>query len=104
MVNYAEKYYEKLKKKYNDENIFISKSTELAIDIFSPFFECLSQTDIFGKIFCIPISVNTIKNLNLNNDFKYCFDKLNKSKSKNSSIFFDFMDSTDINCLKNFKN
>ena len=103
LVDYGEKYYQNMKEKYNDEDIFTSKSTELTIDIFSPFFECLSQTEIFGKIFCIPISVYTIKNLNLNNDFKSCFDKLNKSKSKYSSIIFDFRDSTDINYLKTFK-
>ena len=66
IINYAEKYYQYIIEEYNiDEDIIITKLSEILIDIYSPFFDIISKSEIFGKIFTIPISVQFIEANNL---------------------------------------
>ena len=91
-------------------NIYSNKYKEIILlDIFSPFFDSLSQLPNFYKIFTIPIAINRpiiIKegnstrvgfpdcNFNALNDYISVFDRLNKSNIKYSiSISFqDFLE------------
>ena len=76
---------------------------EILIDIYSPFFDFLSKTDIFEQIFAIKISVKLIEKYNLKNDYILAFNNLNKANSKYSSIIFDYKDTNDIDYLNDFK-
>ena len=103
ILNYYEKYLEKLKEKNNGEKLYSLKLyNNVLIDIYSPFFDFLSKTEIFEHIFTINISVNFIEKYNLKNDYILSFNNLNKTNSKYSSIKFDFKESKDFDYLKDF--
>ena len=72
------------------------------INVFSPFFDILSQTDIFEKKYCIPIIEQSIEKYQLNNDYKNIFEKLNESNIKYTSLLLLFIDNNKINYLKDF--
>ena len=81
---------------------FIKKlSVIYTIDIYSPIFEILSKTMLINK-FSIIIQMNIIKKNNFYNDYISIFGKLNKIKSKYSSILFIYENFKDINYLFKF--
>ena len=77
------------------KNSYSRNKTIILLDIFSPFFDCLSQLQNFDEIFTIPIEINRpikIKDdCNIINDYISAFDKLNKSNIK-YSISISFCD------------
>ena len=97
VINYFKyKSKEEIKK---DENLKFN--SKLLIDISSPILEILSSTDILAQYFTISIPINYfITYSNLKEDYISCFDKLNKTKSKYSSIKIDFKNNEDINIIK----
>ena len=74
---------------------------ENLIEIYSPFFDVLSKTDIF-EYFSIFISSLIIDEYALKNDYISTFSKLNACSSKYSSLTFCYKDSNDITYLKEF--
>ena len=94
--NYIDEY------KAKNNNDIIYGNSEKHIEIYSPFLDFLSKTEFFGEIFTISIPNSIILKYNLKNDFISAFEKLNKSKSKYSSIFFTFQFYRDIQKLKEF--
>ena len=104
VINY---YRYKSKEEINKEDN-LKFNAKLLIDISSPFLEILSQTDNLEQYFTITIPINYFSNYsNLKEDYISCFDKLNKTKAKYSSIKIDFKNNEDINIIKelniNFK-
>ena len=95
-INYFKKYLKDIKLKNNNEEILIYNNPEINIDIYSPFFDVISKTEIFEEIFTIPISIQIIEKYNLSNDFKSFFDNMNKNNIKYSSLIFNFKDFKDI--------
>ena len=87
------------------EDIYMNyKEYEDKIEIYSPLLDILSKDDeIFKIFFTIPIPMKIIKKFNLKNDYISCFNKLNDSNSKYSSIIFNIDEFNDINYLKEFK-
>ncbi len=62
LIYYFQKYYKEL----NEEGIDKMKENKILIDIYSPFFEALSKTEIFSELFSIEILLSyIIKNKNL---------------------------------------
>ena len=81
---------------------FIKKlSVIYTIDIYSPIFKILSKTMLINK-FSIIIQMNIIKKNNFYNDYISIFGKLNKIKSKYSSILFIYENFKDIDYLFKF--
>ena len=70
------------------------------IDFTSPFFDTLSKTEIFNKIFNIKISAKVINELKLKDATKSKFEELNNSKIEYQSIIFKPYDKKDVNLLK----
>ena len=93
----AIKNFEKKMKLYQDK----INNNEFFIDIYSPFFDSLSKNEIFDN-FTIKINVEDIEEFNLKNDYITIFDKMNKSNSNYSSIYFGFKNSEDIKYLEDF--
>ena len=97
IINYLNNVAYKIKK----NNTIIDK--ELALDIYSPFFEIISKTELFELKFTIPINADLIKKNNLKGDYISAFENLNASNIKYSSIYFQFKSGDDINYLAEFK-
>ena len=91
--NYLKNYYLKYQKKQG----------EFIIEIFSPFFDLISNSEFFEHIFTIQISINEIKKFKLSEYYISFFEKMNKSIKKYSSLFFKFQEDNDINYLLDFK-
>ena len=91
------------KKAKTIKNNFKDFESEQKIEIYSPFFDLLSKTDIFSKCFVVTISINVIKKHNLKNDYISVFEKLNKSEINYSSIILNFNEYSDIYYLNEFK-
>ena len=72
----------------------------LDIDFTSPFFDTLSKTEIFNKIFNIKISSKVINEMKLKDATKSKFEELNNSKIEYRSIIFKPSETNDINILK----
>ena len=72
------------------------------IDIYSPFFDSIANSDIFDS-FTIRIIINKIEKYNLKDDYISIFEKMNKLKNNYSSIAFFYKDSNNIKYLKEFK-
>ena len=70
------------------------------IDIYSPFFDILSETEFFGNIFIIQFLIEIIKKCKLKKDYISKFKELNKLNINYTSIDFYFDDDEDINFLK----
>ena len=104
VINYFIKYLKKIKFKYEYEHSDEYDYPEELIDINSPFFDELSESGIFEE-FSILIAlfpINEFIQLKLKNDYTSIFDKLNKSKSKYSSITFYINDNANIDHIKQF--
>ena len=86
----------------NEEQIIFKEKREKLIDIYSPFFEILSKSIIFDNFF-IRIPIYEIEREKAKNNYISFFEKLNKSNSKYSAIYFNFIEDKDINYLKEFK-
>ena len=100
LIYYFKKYYDKIK----EEDLYFHKNPEIILDIYSPFFEALSKTEIFEDIFSIKILPKyLIKKNNLTKDYINAFDKMNKLNSKYSSIFFYYEDKEDFNCFNEYE-
>ena len=94
IVNYYKKCfnnYQKNQRKIQDE--------DYKINIYSPFFDCLSKSDIF-EYFNIEIPIDYIKENKCENDYISVFDKLNKQNLNYSSLYYYFEDINDINEFK----
>lgn len=72
------------------------------IDVYSPFFDIISKTEMFQKKYCIPIIDEVIERDDLEDDYKKIFEKLNELDIKYASIIFYFDDNNNINYLKDF--
>ena len=72
IINYYKKYLN------NKKNCLFENSID--IDYNSPFFDALSNSDIFGKLFNLVIPSKTIKKFDLKNEFISKFKKLNEKK------------------------
>ena len=70
------------------------------IDIYSPFFDILLETEFFGNIFIIQFLMEIIKKCKLKKDYISKFKELNKLNINYTSIDFYFDDDEDINFLK----
>ena len=69
------------------ENFFNKNKYPLFIDIYSPFFDLVSNSDFFEKIF-LNIYINEKDEYNLNNDYISFFNKLNKLNLNYPGISF----------------
>ena len=73
------------------------------VNILSPFFDFISQTEYFDLV-TIPISTKLIEKYNLKNEYITTFEKLNKlNLKKYPSILFEYTKTEDINYLKEFR-
>ena len=61
----------------------------------------MSKNEIFEN-FTIIINIKVIEEFNLKNDYISIFDKMNKSNSNYSSIFFQYINSNDTKYLEDF--
>ena len=96
-------YSNKKVKDIEEEDInMIDENYYKLINVFSPFFDILSRTDIFEKKYCIPIIEQSIEKYQLNNDYKNIFEQLNESNIKYTSLLLLFIDNNKINYLKDF--
>ena len=78
---------------------------QLIIDIYSPFFERLSKSNIFQDLFIIRIPTSFIINNNIMKYYIKVFEKLNESNINYSSLCFQFDPNTDehLSDIQNFK-
>ena len=97
VIDYFRNISKEIKKvKLTDKNLQL-------IDIYSPFFDFLSKTELFDEFFTIQISFYTIKECNLEKEYISKFKKMNKLNTKYSSLFLYFRDLDDINNIKDFQ-
>ena len=103
-INYFKKFLSINKEKNNidDKEEEKNKLSKLYIDIYSPFFDLISKSEIFEQ-FIILISTYEIEKFNLKNDYQNVFSIMNELNINYSSIEFIFKDINDINYLKEFK-
>ena len=94
---YGVNFFEKL-------NIKLKEPEKIFIDIHSPFFDIISNTELFGDIYIIPINIQFLEKYNLKDDYIKAFEKLNNSNSKYFSLHFSYINGNDINYLNKFKN
>jgi len=76
------------------------------IDIYSPFFDCLSKNEKFNEIFLFNIPLHKKEKDKIKNDYISIFNKLNKLSKKFTSLSLEFgyWNANDIpNYLKDFK-
>ena len=74
----------------------------IQVDIFSPFFDLLSENGLLE--YCsIIIQTKLIEYHELKEDYILAFDKLNKSNYKNTTLTCNFKNNDDINYLNEFK-
>ena len=100
ILHIIEEKIENLKKKNNEKLKIESIDDSLNIDIFSPFFEILSNIDYFSEIFRVQISINLIEKYNLKEDYISVFNKMNKLNLKYPILFFSIKDADEINNLQ----
>ena len=94
-------YFEDIQKE-EKSRVEVEKLNEIPIDIYSPFLNCISKTKYFDFYFSINIFADLIEKYNLKEDYIDIFNKLNKSGSNYSSLYFKFTNDEDINYLKDF--
>ena len=100
LIYHFKKYYNKLK----EEELDCDKEHKILIDIYSPFFETLSKTEIFFDLFNIIIlPKNIIKKYNLLNDYINYFEKIKKFESKYTSISSYYGKKGDLDILNESK-
>ena len=100
-IDYTNKFALKYLKNYYLK--YQQKRGEFIVEIFSPFFDLISNSDFFEHIITIQISVNEIKKFKLSDYYISFFEKMNKSNNKYSSLFFKFQEDSDIKYLSDFK-
>ena len=100
---FNQKYEDQYKNLKSGDEVKDLVEEEVPIEIYSPFLDILSTTDVFESIFTIPISTYIIEKFDLGNDYISVFDKLNRVKSKYSSLTIYYEDSYDILDFKEFK-
>ena len=99
LIYYFKEYYNKIK----EEELDYDKEHKILIDIYSPFFEILSKTEIFLDLFNIIIlHKNIIKKYNLLNDYINSFDKINQFESRNISVSLYYGKEEDLNYLNKY--
>ena len=76
---------------------YISKHNCTLIDFYSPLFDILSKTEIFEKDLYLYINYKMINSYKLEKEYISFFDKINKSKIKFTSLFFESRLVNDIN-------
>jgi len=96
--NIDKKFFYEFITNYFNNNKSININNLQFLDIFSPFFDILSNTNLINKLI-IPISTKIIEKYNLKKDFIYAFTKLNNSKFKYPAILLEFKDSEDMNYI-----
>ena len=99
IINY---YKYKSEEEIKNENNLIFNS-KLLIDISSPFFDFLLNTDIFEKYFIISIPINYFKEYNLKDEYISFFNYLNSINAKYSSLKIDFKLNEDVDIIKELK-
>ena len=99
IINY---YKYKSEEEIKNENNLIFNS-KLLIDISSPFFDFLLNTDIFEKYFIISIPINYFKEYNLKDEYISFFNYLNSINAKYSSLKIDFKINEDVDIIKELK-
>ena len=99
IINY---YKYKSEEEIKNENNLIFNS-KLLIDISSPFFDFLLNTDIFDKYFIISIPINYFKEYNLKDEYISFFNYLNSINAKYSSLKIDFKINEDVDIIKELK-
>ena len=93
LKSYLTEYYTNYSNNFRGED-----KSKISIDIYSPFFEILSQTQCF-ELFIIPIEFDKIEKYNLNKDYIKAFENLKKP----FSIKTNFRNEKDASLLKDFK-
>ena len=88
---------------FNELSKIKEDNDKLSINIFSPFFDILSKSKFFGKLFYIAIELDDIKKFNLKQKYISAFKQLNNVGSNYSSLDFSIDERDDINLLKEFK-
>ncbi len=91
--SYLTEYYMKY-----SSNFIGDDKPKILIDIYSPFFDSLSETECF-ELFIIPVEFDKIEKYNLKNDYKKAFGNLKKP----FSIKINFRNENDVSLLKDFK-
>lgn len=90
---YLTEYYKNYSSNYKGDD-----KSKISIDIYSPFFSALSETECF-ELFIILIELDKIEKYNLNKDYKKAFENLQKP----FSIKINFRNEKDVSLLKDFK-
>ena len=88
---------------FNELSKIKEDNDKLSINIFSPFFDILSKSKFFGKLFYITNELDDIKKFNLKQKYISAFKQLNNVGSNYSSLDFSIDERDDINLLKEFK-
>ena len=83
------------------ENNKAKINSEIEIDIFSPYFEFLSNNKNIFKNFCIIVPLARIKKFSLINDYNSIFERLAEIHSNYNSIILYTKDNDDLDILKN---
>ena len=91
LSHYIKKYPKKIKEEYHNK----------FIDIYSPFFEILSQSNIFEYL-TITIPFYTLIKNNLKTDYIEAFSKLNQLNSKYTSLSLEYKNDKDLDYIKEF--
>ena len=102
ILSYYKKYWKKIKEK-NNNGLIDYFSEEIPIEIFSPFFQCISKSEIFDKIFTIFLPINLMKSFDIQKDYNEIFEKLEESNINSFSIRFLFKINRDIIPFKQLK-
>jgi len=102
--NYSNNYFTIYENEYKKNNlkynlIEYNENTEKIININSPLFDPISKTKSFNLFFTIEIPLSTIKEFDLQNDYKSVFQKMNELNINYSSLSLFFLDSNNINYL-----
>ena len=93
LKSYLTEYY----RKYSS-NFIGDDKPKILIDIYSPFFDSLSETECF-ELFIIPVEFDIIDKYNLKKDYIKAFGNLKKP----FSININFRNEKDVSLLKDFK-
>jgi hypothetical protein len=97
LVDIFKNYYDANLKKLNYDYFY---NIEKKLDIYSPLFEEISKTDLFEKMYTIPVPIEIIDKLNLKNDYIAAFNKKNESNGKYPSLTVYYKECEDIKVLQ----